>query len=186
MNQTKLFLKCASGMALGDLISQQFNIFYFKDQEKLDFLRLITFTSSSFFISTPIIQIMNYQGKKPMSNLKRVMFLSLYSPIPFVFFLSFISLMRSGKYLMENKQNEDENKSKLIFNNALEQIKKDLYPSFVVGGAMIPVTGFLIYKKIPPQYQAQYLGGLFTLWSIFMSGQVFHERIVKKEENVEK
>lgn len=181
MNKYKFGLKIAGSMAIGDSIVQFIEI-QRKHQNNFDLFRFTSFTLSSLVISQPILQTMGLKKFELMTPNQRKIYLSLFSFIPFSILLIVTSLNRNLQEL-SNFQTENEIfKFSKIPGEMWKQIKRDLYPLFLFGGSIIPVTTFVLLKRIPPKFHEILISFSMIVWSMFISHQIFQKFPEEKKE----
>ena len=145
---------------LGDILSQQVNIKQFETQEVFDKERLKRMTIIGIGM-TPINHYIIYTlekfypGNTTKVILKKMSWNIFSAPI-------LIAISFSSNVMLQRNKGKKE---------ALEKIKNDVLPTWMLGGCYWPFVSFLNFKYTPLAYRPL-IGSLAgIIWNIFVSNQ---------------
>lgn len=154
-------------MGLGDFICQiiknkSINIL------NINLERTMTMTSIGLFITGPVSQIFNYilEKKVPGKSLKSILQKICYSSI-WGFSVS-IPLSFGAKTIFQ----KDSNGQRGNYSKALNKIKNDLIPTFLVGCFYWPILNMFKFRYIHFQHRPMFNSIFNTIWNIYLSTEL--------------
>lgn len=157
----KTLVSVTPAVFIGDLLCQKTNIDYWKTQTEINLERTYRMTLISFFLSAPLSHYINYglEAKFPGKGGKNVAKKFMITSVTSIFTLSLF--FAANTYFQKGK----------TVNDAVEKVKKDLLPTYLLGSFYWPFVGIANLRFVPLAYRPL-VGSLASVfWNIFMSNR---------------